>query len=142
MRVSKHAKTRLKQRCGVTKKSSVKMARRAYNMGIRHNETKGDLNKWISYLYYKHRSANNIRLYGGKAYIFCKDMLVTVINIPHNLLDNFDSMIKTDEELMETLAKKEFRRRNVRLSDDSVEIVSSSNNFFIQGVVAPILKKR
>ena len=40
------------------------------------------------------KNANNIRLYGDKAYIFCGDVLVTVIQIPNDLKKDMKSMIK------------------------------------------------
>lgn len=70
------------------------MARKAFEKGIHHNQTKGLLNKWVTSLYFKNQRANNIRLYGDKAYIFCDDVLVTVIQIPSDLTKDMKSMIK------------------------------------------------
>lgn len=94
MRMSNHGKMRMKQRCGLNKKSCERMAEKAFVEGIRHNQTTGQLNKWISSLFFKNKKANNIRLYGDKAYIFCGEVLVTVIQIPGNLRKNMKSMIK------------------------------------------------
>lgn len=70
------------------------MAKKAFDDGIKHNQTKGRLNKWVSGLYCKNKKANNIRLYGDKAYIFCGEVLVTVIQIPVNLMRDFRKMVK------------------------------------------------
>ncbi len=70
------------------------MARKAFDKGITHAQTKGKLNKWITRLYFKNKKANNIRLYGDKAYIFCRETLVTVIQIPADLRKDLKSMIK------------------------------------------------
>lgn len=94
MVVSKHAEQRIKERCGFTKKASNRMAKRVYEKGISHNQTKGQLNKWITRLYFANRRANNIKLYGDKAYIYCDEILVTVLQIPANLMKNLKSMIK------------------------------------------------
>lgn len=94
MKISNHGKMRMKQRCGLNKKSCERMAEKTFKEGIRHNETTGRLNKWISSLYFKNKNANNIRLYGDKAYIFCGDVLVTVIQIPNDLKKDMKSMIK------------------------------------------------
>lgn len=83
--VSKHAIKRLKERCGINHKSALKMAKRAFENGITHAETSGRLKKWINRQYLSNRKANNIRLYGDKAYIFCGYMLVTVLLIPNDL---------------------------------------------------------
>lgn len=94
MQVSKHAEDRLKERCGFNKKACERIAQKAFNEGITHSETKGRLNKWITSLYFKNERANNIRLYGDKAYIFCDETLVTVIQIPIDLTKDLKSMIK------------------------------------------------
>lgn len=84
--VSKHAKKRLKERCGLNKRSVKRMADKAFTDGIRHSDTRGRLNKWVTSLYFYNQAANNIRLYGDKAYIFADSTLVTVIQIPPDLL--------------------------------------------------------
>ncbi len=94
MDVSKHAEDRLKERCGFNRKTYERMAQKAYDIGITHAQTKGRLNKWITSLYFRNKNANNIRLYGDKAYIFCDEVLVTVIQIPVDLMKNLKSMIK------------------------------------------------
>lgn len=71
------------------------MANKAFEEGITHSQTKGRLNKWVTSLYFKNKSANNIRLYGDKAYIFCDKVLVTVIQIPIGLMKDFKKMIKS-----------------------------------------------
>ncbi|MDE7424384.1 MAG: hypothetical protein K2N51_11980 [Lachnospiraceae bacterium] len=99
MQISKHAKKRLKERCGFNKKSQDRMAQKAFKDGITHSQTKGKLNKWITSLYFKNKKANNIRIYGDKAYIFCNEILVTVIQVPADLRKNLKDMIR--EELSE-----------------------------------------
>lgn len=83
--VSKHAEKRLKERCGLNKRSVKRMADKAFTDGIRHSDTRGRLNKWVTSLYFYNQTANNIRLYGDKAYIFAGSTLVTVIQIPPDL---------------------------------------------------------
>lgn len=94
MEVSKHAEERLKERCGFSKKTCERMAQKAFYEGVTHSQTKGRLNKWVTSLYFRNKSANNIRLYGDKAYIFCDETLVTVIQIPIDLMKDLKSMIK------------------------------------------------
>lgn len=45
--VTKHARYRMKQRCGVGKKSAHRMAEKVYRLGVRHGETSGNLRKWV-----------------------------------------------------------------------------------------------
>lgn len=94
MDISRHAAKRLKERCGLNKKSMQRMAQKALDEGIRHGQTKGRLNEWVTGLYFKNRAANNIRLYGDKAYIFSNEILVTVIQIPAELMRDFKKMVK------------------------------------------------
>ncbi len=94
MDVSKHAEDRLRERCGFNRKTYERMAQKAYDDGITHAQTKGRLNKWVTSLYFRNKNANNIRLYGDKAYIFCDEVLVTVIQIPVNLMKNLKAMTK------------------------------------------------
>lgn len=94
MKVTKHGDKRLKERCGFNKNARERMAKKAFEEGITHAQTKGRLNKWISSLYFKNREANNIRIYGEKAYIFCDDRLVTVIPVPNDLKRDLKEMIK------------------------------------------------
>lgn len=95
MIVTKHAENRIRERCGFRKKSCQKMAEKALIEGLTHSQTKGRLNKWVTSLYFNNTKANNIRLYGDKAYVFCGEVLVTVIQIPVNLMKDFKKMTKT-----------------------------------------------
>lgn len=94
MNISRHAAERLKERCGLNKKACERMVQKAFDEGIKHSQTKGRLNKWVTGLYFKNETANNIRLYGDKAYIFCEETLVTVIQIPAGLMKDLKKMIK------------------------------------------------
>lgn len=71
MDISKHAAERLKERCG--------------------------LNKWVTGLYFRNANANNMRLYGDKAYIFCGETLVMAIQIPVGLMKDLKGMIKSEK---------------------------------------------
>lgn len=92
MNISNHARRRMKERCGFNKKAQSRMAEKAFNDGITHKQTKGRLHKWVTSLFFKNCNANNIRLYGDNAYIFCGETLVTVISIPNDLKKDFDKM--------------------------------------------------
>lgn len=83
--VSRHAYERLHERCGLSRKAATRMAEKAFYIGMKHSDTKGQINRWITSLYFNNKNANNIRLYGNFAYIFCNKILVTVLEIPNNL---------------------------------------------------------
>lgn len=77
---------RLKERCGFNKKSMNRMSDKAYKYGVTHSEVTGSLRKWMDKLYLSYGKSNNTRLYGDKAYLFNDNCLITVIQIPNNLL--------------------------------------------------------
>ena len=83
--VSRHTYERLHERCGLSRKAATRMAEKAFYIGMKHSDTKGQINRWITSLYFNNKNANNIRLYGNFAYIFCNKILVTVLEIPNNL---------------------------------------------------------
>lgn len=68
-RVTNHAARRTKERLGLPKKLSHKNAENALRYGIRHSDTSGSLNRYISALYWKHETANNVRIYCNNVYI-------------------------------------------------------------------------
>lgn len=92
MKVTKHAKERMKQRCGLNAKSSDRIAKIAYEKGLRHADLTGNLKKWVDGLYFKNTVANQIRLYGDKTYIFHDTDLITVLQTPHNLVKEADKL--------------------------------------------------
>ncbi|MBR0542378.1 MAG: hypothetical protein IJK26_09315 [Clostridia bacterium] len=94
MILTNNAKKRMKEKCNANKKSLERIAKNAFEKGYTHSQTKGSLNKWITRLWHINPAANNIRIYGDKAYIFCDNRLITVIQIPANLTKNMKSMIK------------------------------------------------
>lgn len=83
--VSRHAYERLHERCGLSRKAATRMAEKAFYTGMKHSDTRGQINRWITSLYFNNKNANSIRLYGNFAYIFCNKILVTVLEIPNNL---------------------------------------------------------
>lgn len=60
--ITRHAEQRLKERMGLGKKALQRAAEAAYNKGVKHCETIGNLNKWVTSLYFNNRNADNIRL--------------------------------------------------------------------------------
>lgn len=97
MIVTQHAKQRMKQRCGLKEKSSDRIAKKAYENGLRHGDYTGNLKKWVDSLYFRNQSANQIRLYSDKAYIFMNQKLITVLQIPHNLVKEADKLRRNKE---------------------------------------------
>lgn len=87
-RLTKHSIARLEQRCGVSKKNAHSIARRAFKRGITHAETHGNLHRFLDSLYLSQKKGTNMRIYGNAVYVFKEDTLITVINIPENLMND------------------------------------------------------
>lgn len=92
--VTNHAKQRTKDRLGVSKKIADKVANKALEHGITHAMAKGNLKSYLDKLYLTHRNANNLRVYNRKVYVFKSTVLITVINLPNNLIKVADKIQK------------------------------------------------
>jgi hypothetical protein len=79
MNMSNHATDRMSERCGLNKKSAERLSKLALENGISHNDTVGSLNRYLTKLFFYNKTANNIRIHGEYVYIFCDDILITVI---------------------------------------------------------------
>ena len=79
MNMSNHATDRMNERCGLNKKSAERLARLALENGISHKDTSGNLNKYLTKLFFYNKTANNIKIHGEYIYIFCDDILITVM---------------------------------------------------------------
>lgn len=79
MKVTEHAYDRMSERIGLNSSASQRMAQKALEKGIKHNETSGKLNRYLSSLFYAYKTANNIRIYGEHVYLFSNEVLITVL---------------------------------------------------------------
>lgn len=91
MYITNHARERAKDRLGVSKKTTDKIAEKALSFGLSHNETNGRLKKYIDGLYFAHPNTNNFRIYNRKVYIFKDTTLITILNLPNNLIKIADA---------------------------------------------------
>lgn len=80
--VTKHAEKRMKERLGISKRTTEKNAEKALELGIKHSETSGSLHRYITSLYWKNQTANNARIYCNSVYIFHNETLITVFPLP------------------------------------------------------------
>ena len=88
--ISRHAFERMHKRLGLNKKAIIRMAEKAYELGLTHSQASGNLHKYISQQnnLYKHKGSC-IKIYGENVFIFNqqvnKIILVTVFQLPNNL---------------------------------------------------------
>jgi hypothetical protein len=97
--ITNHAKHRAKERCGIKAKGVERLASIAFEKGLTHAETKGPLNAYITSLYFYNETANNIRLYGDKVYIFSGRVLVTVLDTPRKYRQLVQKLINRRNEI-------------------------------------------
>ncbi len=81
--ISKHGRTRMKERSGISGNSSEKIAKRAIEHGIEADDTLDELRQWISNR--KLDRSSSLYIYAGMAYIFRKNTLITAISIPEEI---------------------------------------------------------
>lgn len=92
--VTNHAKRRMHGRIGVTKGNATKHAAKVLREGIRHEDTVGALHKWMDGEFLKYRTANNMRYYAGKLYIFANEILITVLNPSDDIDEKLQEYVK------------------------------------------------
>lgn len=80
-----HAYERAKERFRWRKRTLDRMMKKAYNEGITHADTVGSLNNYITEVWAKYKSANNIRIYGENMYLFRFNKLITLYRLPTEL---------------------------------------------------------
>ena len=91
---SKHAKNRIKERCGVGKGTADRISSMAYERGISTEHTKGALRKWLEGK--NVTGKDQIKVWGDKAYIYSeKNVLITVLQLPAAITRNKSRMIVT-----------------------------------------------
>jgi len=90
--LTNHGAKRLHERAKVKKKDLKATAQEALVFGLTHGETKGNLYKYITKLYFEHGNANNIRIYKHYVYLFDRGCLITVFALPANLCKVADEL--------------------------------------------------
>jgi hypothetical protein len=96
---TRHSKQRTKDRLGLSKKLADKKAQEALDHGLRHKELTGGLKKYITSLYFYNETANNIRVYQQKVYIFRDTKCITILNLPQNLCNVANKLQKRKDSL-------------------------------------------
>lgn len=83
--ITKHAYERARERLRWRCNALDKMAILAFDNGIKHCDTKGALNKYITKLWFNYKTANNIRIYGENIYFFRGSTLITLYQLPNDM---------------------------------------------------------
>lgn len=96
MKVTRHAKQRIHEREGLGKSATERKAQLALERGYRHSDTKGELKKWLDEQWEYKRTANGMRIYGDKLYVFAGLTLVTVLQVPPKFTRNMKAYIRRE----------------------------------------------
>jgi hypothetical protein len=84
VKISDHAGYRVRKRIGINKKSVRRLTDKTFSDGLSHSESTGQLEKYYTFLFFKNKTATNIRIYAGYVWIFGRDTLMTVFPIPRH----------------------------------------------------------
>ena len=125
-----HAKRRMHDRIGISKGSAKKYATRVLREGIKHENTKGRLREWMDYEYLKYRTANNMRYYAGKLYIFRGEMLITVLNADSDMEKELSKLVdKSEYDRYKSQRKQRSGRKQMtqkeRMEQEQAEIAEN-----------------
>jgi hypothetical protein len=83
-KLSRHAQRRCKGRLGLSARAAHRTAAKAWDKGIRPEETVGELNRWLDSKL-DAQSNLHLRIHGDHLYLFAPDQtLITVYAIPHH----------------------------------------------------------
>lgn len=84
--ITDHAYDRAKERLGWNKSAVERMMPKVMDNGSLHKDFSGKMKKWIDKVYLSHKNANNFRIFGGHCFILQGNILITIYDIPHNLI--------------------------------------------------------
>lgn len=82
MRITQHGTERLAKRFKIRKEAQVRELARALELGVRHGDTSGSLNYYLTGEFHKYGTANNIRVFNEKVFILVDMRLITVFVLP------------------------------------------------------------
>lgn len=102
--ISRHARKRMHERCGVGKKAGQKLAVRAIKEGIKIEDTVGVIRSYLSHIFCNTEDSPEIRLLGETVFVFKKQpdgyLLITVMKLPSNYAKYKDEEIIKGKEAM------------------------------------------
>lgn len=125
--ITTHAQRRLKERAGMNKNTARKVAERAYCTGISFDNASSDIRQYISKVYMSHdKIANNIRIYGNIVYIFDNRTLITVFQMPQELVkqieDYAESIDAAGDQAYKDYVAEQNNKENKRKMDSATAL--------------------
>lgn len=86
--ITDHGYVRAKERLSMNRTSFKRLAEIGFINGVKHKDTKGNLRRYIDGIWFAHRNADNVRIYGENIFLFRDNVLITVYQVPNNLRKN------------------------------------------------------
>lgn len=83
---------------GVPKKSVKRLAAKAMSEGMTRFETQGPLRRYLDALFYYNGSADNLRVWGEKVWVFSGNTLITVLDLPNKYKNRANGIQKGKDE--------------------------------------------
>ena len=97
MIITDHGEERVRKRVGVPKGAVQAAAERAFENGIKREETSGSLRRYLDAEHHK-ENANNIRVWSEKVWIFYDKRLVTVFPLPQKYRKTVQKIRRGEEK--------------------------------------------
>lgn len=82
LHITEHAFLRARERLGLSRKATERMALRAFEAGLVHADTAGGLRLYLDVVFHSHGKADNLRVHGEAIWVFCGQALLTVLHLP------------------------------------------------------------
>lgn len=114
LRVSRHGFKRARERLGIPKDAVKRNAEKALKYGIERTDASGPFRRYLDSMYYEYGTANNLRVFNRHIYIFCNEVLVTVMNVPYKYVDTADITQRRKRKQMEEQNAKNREHRNAK----------------------------
>ena len=84
----------MKERNGLNKKASQRLAEIAYEKGLKHKDLCGSIKRYIDKIYLSHWKGNEISIYGDKIYIFHNGICITLLPLPNKYKRDIENLKK------------------------------------------------
>jgi len=99
--VTKHGEKRMRERLGLNRRASRRIAQKALENGLTRDDLDGKLRKYVNSAWNQYKTADNMRIYHRHLYIFQESTLITVFLLPPKY---FASSDKAEKRMRETAA--------------------------------------
>lgn len=96
--VTRHATKRIRQRLGINKSATERMAEKALESGITHAEAKGKLSRYLDGIFLLNYKPTNLRIYNHSVYLFNGTTLITVLPLPNRFWKYADKLQRRKRE--------------------------------------------